>query len=450
MRKGISPLIAAVLLIAFTISVAGLFGNWVPNLIGGVQEDVSSSSESIVDASDMQIDITRASYNPDSGNLSVSVTNRGDVEVANLTATAYADTPVQKEVDVALKPGEITSFDISVGSNPDSLSVDLEDYPVADKNSDINSASTGEGTEDTTDPVISSFTPSDGASSVAVDTSFNFTFSEEVEKDSGDFRLYNVSGTLIETIDVNNGDSGGVKLVTSSTENDTAEVDPSISLNESTEYYWQADSGVLQDTSGNSWNGISDTTTYNFTSKTLVMADFETGDFSNWDNVPSSWSIETSTVYEGNYAFYKEAGNGPASSATYGGPVQTPSQGDTFRWHHYHGGNSNGASQIQFGFQDWNNRYQASFNINDDVMKLQKVEGGSGSTMTSSSLSGSSGNWYINEVEWQEDGTIIYTVYDSNENQLNQISATDNTFTSGGIALEAHGDVYTDNIRYVN
>ncbi len=60
-RKGISPLIAAVLLIAFTMAVASLFAQWAPQLIQDAQGDTRNRSGEIQKCSQISYDVISGS-----------------------------------------------------------------------------------------------------------------------------------------------------------------------------------------------------------------------------------------------------------------------------------------------------------------------------------------------------------------------------------------------------
>jgi len=59
-RKGISPLIAAVLLIAFTMAVASIFAQWAPQLIQDAQGDTSERAQEIQACSDITMEVISA------------------------------------------------------------------------------------------------------------------------------------------------------------------------------------------------------------------------------------------------------------------------------------------------------------------------------------------------------------------------------------------------------
>ena len=106
-------------------------------------------------------------------------------------------------------------------------------------------------------PEISSSTPSDNGTGVAVGANIVLTFDESVSKGSGNIYIYRGDGTLIETISV-----GSAQVTGSGT---TWTIDPSVTLAGLTNYYILTDDGIFADADGSIFAGISDPTTLNFT-----------------------------------------------------------------------------------------------------------------------------------------------------------------------------------------
>lgn len=99
-RKGISPLIAAVLLIAFTMAVASIFAQWAPQLMEDAQGDTSEQAQNIQSCSDRTLDL-----NVDTSDNSATITQTGGSEgIGNMTVTFYYDTadPTQQTVEIPL------------------------------------------------------------------------------------------------------------------------------------------------------------------------------------------------------------------------------------------------------------------------------------------------------------------------------------------------------------
>ncbi len=112
---------------------------------------------------------------------------------------------------------------------------------------------------DTTAPVINTLSPADGATSVSATANLVLTFDEIVDVETGNVIIKKTSDdSTIETIDVISGQVTG-------TGTDVITINPSISLESGTEYYIQIDATAFDDISGNSYTGISDTTSWSFT-----------------------------------------------------------------------------------------------------------------------------------------------------------------------------------------
>ncbi len=112
-------------------------------------------------------------------------------------------------------------------------------------------------------PTVDSFTPADNAVNVAVNTNLVIDFSGNVQKGSGNIVIKRSSNDSVEhTIAVTS------RQVTIS--DDQATIKPPSDLAGQTGYYVQIDSGAFEDASGNDYAGISDKTTWNFTTTSSV------------------------------------------------------------------------------------------------------------------------------------------------------------------------------------
>jgi flagellin-like protein len=161
-HKGISPLIAAVLLIAFTMAVAGMFSQWVPSLMQSTQEGVTDSSESVLDASRAELEVSRASYDSGSGNLSVTFRNSGGEELSNFTVTVYGDNPVQRQVDERLSEAEIATVELNTSSEPNRIEVSSRSLPVSAETDSITGDSNNNDDGDGGNTVTGAFYQTDG------------------------------------------------------------------------------------------------------------------------------------------------------------------------------------------------------------------------------------------------------------------------------------------------
>lgn len=113
---------------------------------------------------------------------------------------------------------------------------------------------------DTTAPLVSSFSPTNGATGIDFDSSLTINFSENVSVVTGNIGIYKVSGgTLVENIPV--GDArvtgSGTSIIT---------VNPNDSLMDSSGegYYLLIDSTCFDDVATNGYAGVASTSTWRF------------------------------------------------------------------------------------------------------------------------------------------------------------------------------------------
>ena len=110
---------------------------------------------------------------------------------------------------------------------------------------------------DTTPPTLDHATPQDNAIEVAKDTNITLLFSELIHKGSGNILIKDASNSVVETVDVT---SNAVSVFGGS-----ATINPSASLALGSAYHVEIDAGAFKDDANNSYAGISDATTLNFT-----------------------------------------------------------------------------------------------------------------------------------------------------------------------------------------
>ena len=115
------------------------------------------------------------------------------------------------------------------------------------------------GDADSTAPTLSSSSPADNATSISESANIVLNFSESVDAESGNITIKKTSdNSTIETIDVTSGQVTG-------TGTSQITINPSVTLDSSTEYYVLIDATAFDDSSSNSYAGISSTTALSFT-----------------------------------------------------------------------------------------------------------------------------------------------------------------------------------------
>lgn len=133
--KGISPIIAAVLLVAVTLGVVGVFSGWAPQLIQSLTESTTNTTEHRIDCDRASLEIMSATY--DSGDTIATVRNRGRTDLSNVTVIGFVNDQLSGQDSNNIPQGSVESFNIS-GSEADIIEVVSQDCgSVTDRIEDI-------------------------------------------------------------------------------------------------------------------------------------------------------------------------------------------------------------------------------------------------------------------------------------------------------------------------
>ena len=120
------------------------------------------------------------------------------------------------------------------------------------------------GDADSTAPTLSSSSPADNATGIAKDSNIVLNFSENVDVESGNITIKKTSDdSTVETIDVT-----GAQVTGTGTSQIT--INPSSDFDYGIEYYVLIDATAFDDSSSNSYAGISSTTALSFTVSSLT------------------------------------------------------------------------------------------------------------------------------------------------------------------------------------
>ena len=133
--KGISPIIAAVLLVAVSLGVVGIFSGWAPQLIQTLTDSTTNTTEHRIDCDRASMEIMSSTY--DSGDTITTVRNRGRTDLSNVTAIGFINEQLEGQDSNSIPQGSVESFNIS-GSEVDVIEVVSEDCgSVTDRIEDI-------------------------------------------------------------------------------------------------------------------------------------------------------------------------------------------------------------------------------------------------------------------------------------------------------------------------
>ncbi len=132
--KGISPLVATVLLIAFTVGIGGIISIWISGFTQTSSKIVSKEGENQLICSNGAIDVSNLKYF--SSNMSGIIKNNGRIVLGNITLQVIGNNNSQATIVLNessggssgsylyLKPSQIFSFNqtlTGVGSNYDRI-----------------------------------------------------------------------------------------------------------------------------------------------------------------------------------------------------------------------------------------------------------------------------------------------------------------------------------------
>ncbi|MFB6213243.1 MAG: archaellin/type IV pilin N-terminal domain-containing protein [Candidatus Nanohaloarchaea archaeon] len=139
-RKGISPLIASVLLIAFTLSVAMIANPFFSNTLKDIQSGTSERADTVTRAANLGLEIMSVEFNRSSNELEVVVQNTGEAidENTNISIGVIGGSVANTgQHNVDLGPNEITTLSVPVDRTYplDTVQAAMTRYPVSTEKS---------------------------------------------------------------------------------------------------------------------------------------------------------------------------------------------------------------------------------------------------------------------------------------------------------------------------
>ena len=113
MRKGISPLVAAVLLIAVTMTIAGILSYWASSYVRGRLEEKQNETI-MIECSGADFDIYSVMYDNSTHNLTLILHNKQLIPLKDLKVTFFYSTGVEeKRLDKPLPANSYVSYVVS-------------------------------------------------------------------------------------------------------------------------------------------------------------------------------------------------------------------------------------------------------------------------------------------------------------------------------------------------
>jgi hypothetical protein len=136
--KGIETLIATVLLVAFTVTIAGIMINWVTTFTKSTTETTGSQSNTMIVCNYGSISLRNLKFNSSTSLLQGGIENTGVITLGNITIRVIYTNSSEQSVklclvgtqsiecsasNLTLSSREYSSFNISVSSNYDRIMV---------------------------------------------------------------------------------------------------------------------------------------------------------------------------------------------------------------------------------------------------------------------------------------------------------------------------------------
>lgn len=136
-KKGISPILASVLLLAVTISVAGVFSGWAPNLAQSVTDQTGNQTEERLSCNEAAAEFISASYDSTNSEVNTALRNTGSSNFDELILVAFdSDDGLMAQTNISVAAGTVANASIS-GVNSEPAYLNLYSQQCGDVSSTI-------------------------------------------------------------------------------------------------------------------------------------------------------------------------------------------------------------------------------------------------------------------------------------------------------------------------
>ena len=205
-------------------------------------------------------------------NENVQKGTTGNIVIKKSSDNSVVETIAVTSAQVTVSGSTVTINPTSDLANSTGYYVEIDAGAIKDSANNNFAGITGSNTwnfttasaGDTTAPAIATLSPADNATAVVVGNNLQVTFNESVQKGTGNILIKQLSNdAIVETIAVT---SGQVTVSGS-----TVTINPTNDLIAGTGYYVEIATGAIEDTAGNDFAGITNSTTWNFTTAAAVV-----------------------------------------------------------------------------------------------------------------------------------------------------------------------------------
>jgi hypothetical protein len=176
---------------------------------------------------------------------------------------------------------------------------------------------------------------------------------------------------------------------------------------------------------------------------TLIEDYEDTDPLSEWTS-PGTFSASTAQSFNGSTAMRSDTGSSDFIHSTSGLPAY-PSHGDTFSVYVRISANSDYHATL-FADDASGSNYALLIDPSSNALELFRDLGGSNTSLALTNFAMSTDVWRELRIDWQD--TITATVYTPSGTQQASVSATDTSYTSGGIGAQANNRSNITSAKY--
>lgn len=241
------------------ISITTLASDVTPPTITNISSDKTNGSYKAGEVID--IDVTFSETVTSTGNVTVTLETGTTDRTCTFTVTSSTTGTCNYTVQAGDTTNDLTVQSIS-GTIKDASNNSMTNFVPA-----TNLAANKALVIDTTAPTLFLLSPTDGEEDVSINTNISLYLNERISlplSGVGSVIIRRLDNNqVIETIDSSTGqiDGGSMNILT---------VNPTVTLESETAYYIEVTNTAVKDVAGNNYAGISDTTTWNFTTEDII------------------------------------------------------------------------------------------------------------------------------------------------------------------------------------
>ena len=250
------------------ISTEGTFVDGADNVFAGFQDPTDwNFSTSVLNNPPTDISLSSTAIQENAGtNAVVGSFSSTDTEGGSFVYTLVGGSGSTNNNSFNINGSELrtnNSFDFETVPNSYSIRVRSTDNGGLFHEESFTISVTNDPSDDPTAPVVTSFSPTDGAGDVAIDANLIVTFDQAIEFNASIAptlslgTLRNANGTVFEAFTVGDATINGSTLT----------FDPTSDFQEGSGYYMTIFSGRIENSAGQIYAGFTDTDTWNFTTQ---------------------------------------------------------------------------------------------------------------------------------------------------------------------------------------